>query len=616
MKDKLPIAKLALPLPIDRLFDYYIPSRLRDKIEIGMRVRVSFNRNIVMGFVAGFSLHSEIKRLNPIIEPLDEHPLLTGMNLKLADKMKNYYICSFGEAISCMSPHHFKKMQKITIGHSLSKSRSEEYLKAKRNKMFYIQDYSKDATRAYFKKEISKRIENKKRIIFLIPEIQMIDRVKKDLFQDTNINIAIWHGKLSKKETLDLWNNLACDRVDVIIGTRSAIFIPIKNLDLIIIEKEGDYSYKEDQVPYYSALEVAKMRSEIEKCDIILSSIIPSSQTHRLILDKKIVSSKLEEKKDLAKIQLTRLNYRDRIDLITENEITSALEKKEKILVYLNRKGFATFVYCKSCKDTLKCKRCSSHLRFDYSRRKLICPSCNLITEILEVCPRCNRAYVKYGGLGTEKLESNLKRVFPQAKIIKFDDSLNSNTDYDIIIATRKILGFTDFRPDITVIWNLDNMLNMLDFNSCEDLYRVLAGLLVMTKKKMLISTSLSPEFYLLDSLNNLDFEQFYRVEFNTRKELKLAPYYYLALVSIRSLNKENSQRTSLRLLSFFKKNSTRQLMASNLDVNLRSRIREKYYRYLLVKSKNIKLLNNTLKKALKRFRSSNTIITVNINPQ
>ncbi len=612
MNNNFSIAKLALPLPIDKLFDYYIPSKLRKKIKTGMRIKVLFNNKIIFGFVIELSSHSKIKKLNPIIETLDESPLLTSMNLELAEKMRDYHICSLGEAIACMLPHHFKKMQKITLNHHLS----NDHPKTKDNKLVYIQNFSEDMTYVYYKEEIAKRIRDKKRIIFLVPEIQMIDRIRKRLLEAANINIAIWHGKLSKREVLNLWHNLSCDKIDVIIGTRSAIFIPIKNLDLVIIENEGDYAYKDDQVPYYNALEVAKMRSEIEGCDIIFSSVIPSSQIYKLIIDKKVIFINIGEKNDLAKIQLARINYKEKINLITENEIASALEKKEKILIFLNRKGFATFVYCRSCKDTLKCSRCSNNLRFDYSQKKLVCPSCNLMTEMLEVCPKCNRAYVRYGGLGIEKLESDLKRVFPQAKIVKFDDLFNNNIDYDMVIATQKIMNFTYSRPDITIVWNLDNMLNVGDFNSCEESYRSLARLLTMTKKKMIINTRLNPEFYLLNSLTNLDFEKFHRVEFQTRKELKLPPYYYLALVSIRSLNKENSQKTSLRLFSFFQKLNSKQLITSNLNMNLRSRIREKYYRYLLIKSKNIKLLNNTLKKALKKFRSSSTIITVNINPE
>jgi primosomal protein N' len=156
----------------------------------------------------------------------------------------------------------------------------------------------------------------------------------------------------------------------------------------------------------------------------------------------------------------------------------------------------------------------------------------------------------------------------------------------------------------------------MGDFNSCEDLFKSLAVLLSNTKDKMLISTSLNPEFYLLDSLNKIDFEKFYAKELPTRKELKLPPYYHLALVSIRSLNKENSQKVYSRISAFFKKNNPKQIIISNLDTRLRSRIRGKYYKYLLIKSKKIKLLNNILKKSLKMFRGGDTIITVNINPK
>ncbi|MDD5618079.1 MAG: primosomal protein N' [Candidatus Omnitrophica bacterium] len=612
MNNKFPIVKLALPLPVDRLFDYRIPLKLKGRIEKGSRVKVLFNNRVHFGFVAGFSSHSKIKKLNPIISLLDNFPLLTDTNLKLAESIKDYYICSLGEAMAAMLPYQLKNTKNIIINNRLQINDSRQ----NNAKLIYVQDLSKDTTYSYFSQEITRRIKDKKRVIFLVPEIQMIDKIKEKLSLIPDINIATWHGKVSKKNLVNLWNDLALDKVDVIIGTRSLIFAPIKNLDLIIVENEGDYAYKEDQVPYYDALEIVKMRSQLERCDVIFSSTVPSSQTYKSILDKKIIFKNINENRRLPQIQLAKISYKEKMDFNLENEISRALEKKERILIFLNRKGFATFIYCRSCKEMLKCSRCSNNLRFDYSQKKLICPTCNQKTEMTEICPKCNSTYVKYGGMGVEKLESNLKRIFPQAKIVKFDEALNKSLNYDIVIGTKKILNYGDFNPGMSIVWNLDDMLNMGDFNSCEEAYKTLARLSVITKNKTIISTSLNPDFYLLDNLDKLNFEKFYGIEFKTRKELKLPPYYYLALISIRSLNKESAEKWYLRLSSFLEKSGSRKLIVSDPNINLRSRIRGKYYKYIMAKSENIKLLNNTLKKALKEFRSANAIITVNINPE
>ena len=145
-----------------------------------------------------------------------------------------------------MLPHHFKNTKDVRLDNPLWVKHKKET----GNRIVYVQGF-RDNTLGYIKDEISRRLKDKKRIIMLVPEVQMIDRIKEKLFKDAAINIAVWHGGLTRKEALNLWNNLSQDKIDVLIGTRSAVFAPINNLDLIVMENEGDYAYKEDQVPYY-----------------------------------------------------------------------------------------------------------------------------------------------------------------------------------------------------------------------------------------------------------------------------------------------------------------------------------------------------------------------------
>lgn len=615
MSNKLSIAKVAIPLPIDKLFDYYIPKGLTDRVQIGMRVAVRFNNKITTGYVISRCSKSKLSKLNPILKNLDENPILTTLALQSAEKIKDYYVCSLGEAIEAMLPNTLKRSKEININSAFKQLIKE---KIKKGKIIYIQSLSNETVLNYFEEEIIKRIKERKRVIFVVPEIRMIKSTREYLSKIDDIKIGIWHGRLPKKKMFNLWKDLSFDRIDVIIGTRSCIFAPMRNLDLIIIKDESNPSYKGDQVPYYHAVKVAQLRFDIEKCDLILSSEIPSAETFQLISKKRVKNVKLGGFKSLANIQITGVNFRDKIDVMLEKEIESALEKKEKILVFFNRRGFATSIYCRKCKDTLQCNRCSSNLRFDYAQKILICPCCNFKTEAVEICPKCNSVYVKYRGLGIEKLESNIKRLFPQANIISTDelDKANNKTIYyDILIATKKILNFEEFYADITIIWDFDSLLNFGDFHSGEETYQLLAKLLLKTTKKMFISSSLNQDFYLLKGLRSLDFEQFYKTELKTRRQLKLPPYYHIALVSIRSLKKERTQSISSRLFTTFNKSAKKDIDVSKFYSPLRSRIREKYYSYLLVKSKNAKLLNRFIKKTIKKFRSNNVIITVKIDP-
>lgn len=615
MNNNPAVAKVALPLPIDTVFDYHIPAKLRNHIKIGMRVKVLFNNKVAFGFVVSLCAHSKIRKLNPLIALLDNIPLITDFNLELAEKIRERYVCSLGEAIACMLPYHFKNIKEVKLDCSPSVS-TPKFLKGKDGEFVYIQDFNRSKTLNYLKEEIIRRVKYGERVIFLVPEIQKIDKIKAILLEGANLNIAVWHGRLTRKEVLRLWDDLNRGRIDAVIGTRSAAFLPVSSLGLIILDNEGEYAYKEDQVPYYEALDIVRMRASIQRCDVILASAVPSLGVYKLIADKQVAFNKITQDRYFTKIQLARISYKDKIDFMLENEIAFALEKRQKILIFLNRKGFATFIYCRNCKEVLRCSRCSSNLRFEYSKKTLICPSCDQEIEEVQICPKCNCAYVKYGGLGIEKLESNLKRIFPQARIAKFEEGKYDSEKYDIMLATKKVLNSEVVNPDITIVWNLDNMLNIGDFNSCEDLFRSLARLSGFTKDKMIISTSLSPDFYLLKNLYSIDFRQFYDEELSTRKELKLPPFYQLALVSIRGLNKERVIKVYSQLFAFLEKHKSKQILISSPDARLRERIRGKYYKYLLIKSKNIKLLNNAIKKALKALRRSSTVITVNINPQ
>lgn len=614
MDNKPEIANVAIPLPVDMLFDYYIPKRLSQRVQVGMRVCVEFNRKYIIGYVINCPSKSKFKKLKPIIDVLDSAPILTANTLKLAKKIKDYYVCSLGQALESMLPNTLKRTKTINVNFIINLQKKT----FKETNVVYLQSLLESATYNYLRQEIIERINNKKRIILVIPEIGRIKAAVEYFSSIPEIKLGIWHGRIPKESMIDLWDDLACDKIDLIIGSRSCIFAPISNLDLVIIEDEGNTSHKDDQVPYYHSIKIAQMRSDIEYCDIILTSLVPCAQTYQLISKKKIISKVLNTDKSLADVQFSKANYKDKIDIMIERDIESALEKKEKILIFLNRKGFATFIYCSKCNNSLKCNRCSSNLIFDYSKKVLICPYCNFKTEFVEICPTCNCAYVKFRGLGVEKLQSNLKRVFPAAKIIsieEFSKGSDTTANFDILVATKKVINFTDICPDITIVWNLDSMLNIGDFHSAENTYQLLSKLLLMSKKKMIICSGLNPDFYILRSLKNLNYKEFYRYELKARNELNLPPYYHIGLISIRSLQRKSVENISSRIQSYFESLRIKNIKTTDAYQTLHPRLRGKYYRYVLVKSKDFDLLNSVLKKTLEKFRSNKVIITVNIDP-
>lgn len=613
--NSLRIARVAFPLPIDRLFDYEIPVKSIHSIQKGSRVAVHFNKKLSIGYVIAICSKSKLPKLNPILSSIDKDPVFSAKALRLAEKIKDYYVCSLGEALEIMLPHALKKHKGLN---AIVENKHKKRIANKKGKFTFIEYYNSESKSIFLKAEICKRVKSNKRVILVVPELRMIESLRKWLEEINGIKVGIMHGKLSKKEALNLWGNLSLDLIDIVIGTRSSIFTQINNLDLIIIINDDNYAYKEDQVPYYNTVKVALMRSDIENCNFVLVSQVPSLKTWLLIDKKKALKNSLDKGSLPAQIQFTKINFKDKIDIVLANEIEHALEKNEKILILLDRKGFATSIFCNKCNETLKCSKCSCNLRFEYTQKVLICPRCNYKEEATEICPKCNCEYVKYRGLGIEKLESNIKRQFPSAKIISLNDLEKvkfRDLDYDIIISTRKIANYEEFKSSLTIIWDFDNLLNIGDFRSGEHVYQLLVKLLFKTKKKMIISTSLSPDFYLFKSLYTLNYEQFYKDELRSRDSLKLPPNYHLAMISSRSFKKDSAQNVSSRMYEYFKNMNKRDLFVSETNIQKRSKIRGKFYSYILLRSKKVPLLNRVIKEGICKFRSSNVVITTDIDP-
>ena len=609
---RLSVAKVSLPLPIDREFDYRIPSDMISLIKIGMRVNVIFGRKASLGYVVGLSKTSKIKDLKPIVSLVDRFPILTRNNIELAKSVKDHYICSLGEALEMMLPHGLRENRGIEFELSCTK------INKKIPNITYLQNFNEENTFTFLISQIKSCIAKKQKVIFLVPEFKAIERIEQMISKINNISIGLWHGKLSKNEFIKLWQLISYDKIDILIGTRSAVFAPLNSTGLVIIYDEDNYAYKDDQVPYYHTNQIAFMRSKIEKSDLVLTSIIPSEAIYKDILDKAIKVKKLEKDKSLPEIEIAGLNFKDKIDFTLEKEIERTLENKEKILILLDRKGFSTFIFCNNCKKILKCDRCSGTLRLDYASKKLFCPYCSFKKDMVEICPECNSSYVNYGGYGIEKLESIISRIFPQAKIITLDDSQNSKQAldlFDIIISTRKIIGEFNFKPGLTIIWNLDNMLNIGNYNLSEDVFILLSNLLKMTKRKMIISSTLGKEFYIIKSLEGFDYKSFYKTEFKTRKDLNIFPYTHIALISIRSKSEAATAESYKRLSKELRLIKSKKFYLSNPYSNLRSKLRGKFYKYLMVKSNDIELLNETLKRNISKFRTGSVIITVDIDP-
>ncbi len=320
---------------------------------------------------------------------------------------------------------------------------------------------------------IKEVLEKGKDSIVLVPEIsltpQMVDRF---LARVGNV-VAVLHSKLSVGERFDEWQKIASGEKKIVIGARSAIFAPIKNLGIIIIDEEHDMSYKADSTPRYNAKDLAKYISEQNSCPLVLGSATPDIVTMKNSKDNEIILYTLKNRANNAKLPKVEIvdmrnelaiGNRSMISFKLQDEINKNLENRKQTILFLNRRGYSTFVMCRECGYVAKCKNCNISLTYHMSENKLKCHYCGYETSVIKECPECHSNKVKYFGTGTQKLENEVHKLFPNASTIRMDldtvtkknsheEILNKfkNENIDILIGTQMIVKGHHF-PNVTLV--------------------------------------------------------------------------------------------------------------------------------------------------------------------
>ena len=345
---------------------------------------------------------------------------------------------------------------------------------------------------------IEKVIEKNKTAIVLVPEIsltpQIIDRF---IVRFGKNDIAILHSKLSIGERHDEWKRIRDGQAKIVIGARSAIFAPIDNLGIVIIDEEHDASYKSESNPKYDAKEIAKKVAKESKCPLVLGSATPDIRTYYNVNKEKIELLKLTKRANealLPKISIIDLKQElangNRSMLSNElyNSIEENLKQKKQTILFLNRRGYSTFVMCRECGYTHKCKNCDISLTYHNYEKHMKCHYCSNTQPILTTCPECNSDKVRYFGTGTQKLEQEINKQFQNAKTIRMDvDTVTKknshegilnkfkNEKIDILIGTQMVVKGHHF-PDVTLVGVIaaDSSLNIDDYRASERTFQIL----------------------------------------------------------------------------------------------------------------------------------------------
>lgn len=607
-------AKVVFGLPVDGPFDYIVPCDLIKKIKVGARIRVNFCNREIIGYCVGLTTKTNIKNLKIISGLIDNFGILDKNMLLLTKSLSDYYCCSWGQAIETALPTALRRGKRIP---DISQTQRVTY-KDNPDRIL-LHDLDGRAKWDIYLSHIKEAIDNKKSVIVLVPDSDALFKAKEKINFCLKVATGVLHRK--QKNELEEWLNIKKGLIDVVIATRSGVFAPFNNLGLIIIDEERDPVYKQDQVPHYNAREAAFMRADIERTKLVLGATSVSLESFYLMKKKKLKYVFIPRVGSFPEIKIidTRINRRLRHKHIfskyLQDSITSALNSKNKILLFLNRKGFATSAVCSNCAAVLKCPRCSINLVYHFKENSLGCRYCNFKMPAPRICPNCNSGYIRYTGTGTEKIESELNRLFPQAKIKLWEkNEPDALKNADIFVSTELVIRNDGYNFDLVGVLLIDNSLNRVDFRSSEKTFSILTGLLRLTQGKLIVETTL-PNHYCFSSLLNKNIDVFYEEELKQRKQLNFPPYRHMGLVKLRGEKDIKVKEISESLFDKLGKADKRDIETLYVTKASPSKLRGKYCWQILIKLKSCTKASKLLKMYLKDFLRSGTIVTVDIDP-
>lgn len=398
-----------------------------------------------------------------------------------------------------------------------------------------------------------------KEAIVLVPEISLTPQVVDTFGKRFGNQIAILHSGLSDGEKYDEWRKIERKEVSIVIGARSAIFAPFENLGMIIIDEEHSPTYKQENTPRYSTIDIALWRAKRHQIPLLLGSATPSveSYTRATMGIYKLLELKKRVNQTLPPVTLLdmRGEYKKGNSILSEplrKGILDRLAKKEQVILLLNRRGFSTILRCKACGYTEKCPRCDIPLTYHKKRGENVCHYCGYSSPRIWDCPSCKTEKLVDLGMGTEKLEQYLEREFPGARILRMDNDTTSlkgshkkmiasfeEGNYDILLGTQMIAKGLDF-PNVTLVGviNGDSTLNLPDFRSAERTYQLLSQVAGRagrgSKKGDVIIQGFNMDHYSMLATKNHDYSYFYKQEMMIRKKLNYSPYCNLVLITLK----------------------------------------------------------------------------------
>ena len=702
---------------IEKTFTYSIPDNLKDKLKIGMRVKVYFGHQLLEGFI--LSIHPNYDsnmELKDIVSIVDDYPILNDELLNLGKYIKDTTLCTLMSAYQAMLPLALKAKNKVNmnikkdiyyklldynfkgnetqnkicdllktkdivkqdelykispsstktllnkniiskeekeafrykldntkkIDYKLNEKQQEVYesiINDNNNQTFLLHGVTGSGKTNVYMELISYYISKKKKAIVLVPEISLTPQIISR-FTSRFDKIAVLHSGLSDGEKYDEWRKIKEGKVDIVIGARSAIFAPLEDIGIIIIDEEHSNTYKQENNPRYNAIDVAKERAKYHNAKLLLGSATPSLESYaraKKNVYKLLALTERYNNKALPKISIIDMNkefkasngYFSRQLL---EEIQKRIDNNEQTIIFLNRRGYSSTITCKNCGNVEKCPNCDISLTYHKTSNMLRCHYCGYATKKENFCKLCHEE-LKDFGIGTEKVEEELNKLLTGAKIVRMDVDTTTkksahekiikdfeNEKYNILLGTQMIAKGLDF-ANVTLVGviNADISLNFPDFRASEVTFQLLNQVSGRSGRKdkegIVLIQTFNPDHYAIKYTQKNDYIGFYNEEMAIRKKLGYPPYYYLALIRVISKDYDISSSTSIKIGKYLRDNIKNEIILGPSVAN-QFKLNNNYRFQIIIKYKNINNILETLKEIQEHyFNEKNVKIEIDFNP-
>lgn len=488
-------------------------------------------------------------------------------------------------------------------------------------------------------------LEKGKEAIVLVPEIaltpQMVDRFKGRF----GSQVAVLHSALSVGEKYDEWRKILRKEVKVVVGARSAVFAPFENLGIIIIDEEHESSYKQEDNPRYHARDVAVWRGQYHKCPIVLGSATPTLESFArakkgvyelLTMEKRMNEQALPTVEIVDMREELRDGNRSMFSKALHEKIADRLEKKEQMVLFLNRRGHSTFVMCRDCGYVVQCPHCDISLTYHKMNHRLKCHYCSYEENMPTACPACQSTYIRFFGTGTQKVEEEITKLFPEARVIRMDVDTTSRKGMhekllkafgeekaDILLGTQMIAKGLDF-PKVTLVGVLtaDTMLHLPDFRASEKTYQLLTQVSGRAGRHELpgevIIQTYTPEHYSIELAKNQQYDVFFDQEMQMRRTRQYPPYYYVVLVTVSHPELLKAVQVTEKIVGHLRSHCSQQTMVLGPVASAIPRIKDRYRYQCMIKYKREPNLKNVLKMVNEHYQAEmqkELQISIDFNP-